>query len=81
MGESEVQALEEQLAREDTVFRRLMQEHRRLDEAVKALDSRRYLTPEEEMERKRLQKQKLYTKDQMAAMLRRYQQKQMAMKH
>ncbi|HZW35690.1 MAG TPA: YdcH family protein [Candidatus Deferrimicrobiaceae bacterium] len=50
-------------------FRNLVHEHRMLDDQLKELDRKVYLTPDEEMERKRLQKLKLAKKDQIAKML------------
>jgi uncharacterized protein YdcH (DUF465 family) len=50
-------------------FKNLVHEHRMLDEKLKELDRKVYLTPDEEMERKRLQKLKLAKKDQIARML------------
>ena len=41
-------------------------EHRRLDEALQALERRRSLTPSERAEVSRLKKQKLLTKDRIA---------------
>ncbi len=41
-------------------------EHRRLDEAVQALERRRSLTPADQAEISRLKKQKLLTKDRIA---------------
>ena len=41
-------------------------EHRRLDEAVQALERRRAPTPAEQAELSRLKKQKLLTKDKIA---------------
>lgn len=41
-------------------------EHRRLDEALQALERRRALTPSEQAEVSRLKKQKLLTKDRIA---------------
>jgi uncharacterized protein YdcH (DUF465 family) len=41
-------------------------EHRRLDEALQALERRRSLTPSEQAEVSRLKKQKLLTKDRIA---------------
>ena len=41
-------------------------EHRRLDEALQALERRRALTPAEQAEVSRLKKQKLLTKDRIA---------------
>ncbi|HWU91156.1 MAG TPA: YdcH family protein [Kofleriaceae bacterium] len=44
----------------------LTAEHRRLDEALQALERRRALTPAEQVEISRLKKQKLLTKDRIA---------------
>ncbi|MEL7369657.1 MAG: DUF465 domain-containing protein [Myxococcota bacterium] len=44
---------------------RLQQVHRELKARLSELNSRLYLSPEEEVERKRLQKLKLATKDQI----------------
>jgi uncharacterized protein YdcH (DUF465 family) len=50
-------------------FKTLVHEHRMLDDQLKEFDRKVYLTPDEEMERKRLQKLKLAKKDQIARML------------
>ena len=50
-------------------FKNLVQEHRMLDEKLKEFEKKVYLTPDEEVERKRLQKLKLAKKDQIARML------------
>src|SRR3972149_3409093 len=50
-------------------FKNLVQEHRKLDDKLKELDRKVYWTPDEEMERKRLQKLKLAKKDQIARIL------------
>ena len=42
---------------------RLRREHRELDQKLQEMDQRRFLTPTEDMERKRLQKLKLLKKD------------------
>jgi uncharacterized protein YdcH (DUF465 family) len=48
------------------VLEQLTAEHRRLDEQLKILERRRALTPSEQVEIVRLQKQKLLTKDRIA---------------
>ena len=50
-------------------FKALVHEHRMLDDKLKEFDRKVYLTADEEMERKRLQKLKLAKKDQIAKML------------
>ncbi|MBI5420301.1 MAG: DUF465 domain-containing protein [Deltaproteobacteria bacterium] len=57
------------LIEKDPAFKNLVQEHRMLDEKLKEFDRKIYLTPDEEMERKKLQKLKLAKKDQIARML------------
>ena len=42
---------------------RLVREHRDLESRLEALDSEVYLTPDEQLERKRIQKLKLKKKD------------------
>ncbi|MEM7675729.1 MAG: YdcH family protein [Myxococcota bacterium] len=49
----------------DTEIARLQQVHRELKARLSELNSRLYLSPDEEVERKRLQKLKLATKDQI----------------
>lgn len=62
----------EVLKKENEEFKKLSKEHRKLDTKLAKIDSRRYLTPDEEIERKRIQKEKLLKKDMMAAMVREY---------
>ncbi len=49
--------------------RELVEEHRVLDDTLKGLDKKVYLLPDEEVERKRLQKLKLAKKDKIAEIL------------
>lgn len=60
------------LKRENEEFRKLYEEHRRLDSLLDEINKKHYLTPEEEVEKKRMQKEKLYKKDKMAEMIRQY---------
>jgi uncharacterized protein YdcH (DUF465 family) len=53
-------------------FKKLSEEHRSLDVLLAEIDGKRYLTSEEEVERKKLQKQKLLKKDRMAELVRDY---------
>ncbi len=66
------QEIVETLKRENEKFRKLSEEHRNLDSLLAEIDSKRYLTPEEELERKRIQKLKLLRKDRMAEIIREY---------
>ena len=64
--------LEEKMAermKTDPEFKALVEEHRLLDEQLKELDKKAYLLPDEEIERKRLQKLKLARKDKIAQIM------------
>jgi len=61
----------ERLRTEDPEFQKLEQEHRRLDKELMSFETHVYLSPEEEFERRRLQKLKLAAKDKMSEMIRR----------
>ncbi len=50
---------------------RITVEHRELESRLKQLDKHVYLTPDEQVERKQLQKRKLHKKDQIEALKRR----------
>ncbi len=60
------------LKKENDEFKKLSEEHRSLDVLLAEIDSKRFLTSEEEVERKKLQKQKLLKKDRMAELVRDY---------
>lgn len=63
------------LKKENEEFRKLYEEHRRLDNILNEINKKPYLTPDEEIEKKRMQKEKLYKKDKMAEMIRQYKSK------
>jgi uncharacterized protein YdcH (DUF465 family) len=65
------EVLREKLRVENPEFQKWEQEHRKLEDTLMSFETHRYLTPEEEMERKRLQKLKLAAKDRMMEILRR----------
>ncbi|HET6364181.1 MAG TPA: DUF465 domain-containing protein [Nitrospirota bacterium] len=65
------EVLREKLRVENPEFQKWEQEHRKLEDTLMSFESHRYLTPEEEMERKRIQKLKLAAKDRMMEILRR----------
>lgn len=62
----------EVLKKENAEFKKLTEEHRDLEELLARIDRKRFLTAEEEVERKKIQKQKLLKKDKMAALIRGY---------
>jgi uncharacterized protein YdcH (DUF465 family) len=55
-------------------FRKLVEEHRGLKEKLSDYRQRVYLSPEEELEKKRMQKLKLQKKDRMAEIIRKYKE-------
>lgn len=61
------------LKNENEEFVRIYRKHRELDEKIAALEERRYLTPEEEIQEKTMKKDKLRLKDKMAEMIKEYQ--------
>lgn len=68
------QQIRERLLKENEEFRKISEEHHKLDNVLAEIDKKVYLTPEEEIERKKLQKQKLLKKDLMAELIRVYKQ-------
>lgn len=69
MGERSQEEKIDALVEKDPEFKSLVQEHRTLDGKLKEFDRKVYLSPDEEMERKRLQKLKLVKKDKIAQRL------------
>ena len=67
------EALIEQAKQENTEFCRLLEEHERYEAQLASYNALRFLTSDQEVERKRLQKLKLQGKDRMIAILRQYQ--------
>jgi len=65
------EALRVKLRMENPEFQQLEQEHRKLDSELMSFETHVYLSPEEEFERRRLQKLKLAAKDKMMEMIRR----------
>jgi uncharacterized protein len=64
------QEIVDSLAKENLEFKKLMEEHHSLEDMLSEIDKKIYLTSEEELERKKLQKQKLLKKDKMADLIR-----------
>jgi len=63
--------LKERLRMENEEYLYWEEEHERLEREIRTLNRKGILTPEEEIYRKRLQKEKLFAKDRMAEILRR----------
>lgn len=70
------QEISEKLAEENEEFKQLSEEHSELDRKLTELSEKRYLTPEEQMEKKRIKKNKLRRKDMMAGMIKQYKKDQ-----
>jgi uncharacterized protein YdcH (DUF465 family) len=66
------EALRAKLRTENAEFQNLEQEHRRIDRELMNFEIHVYLSPEEELERRRLQKLKLAAKDKITEMIKRY---------
>lgn len=64
----------ERLRQSNTEFRELEASHHRLDLELNELQKRHVLTPAEELEKKRMQKEKLAKKDKLAELIRLYRE-------
>ena len=62
----------ESLRASNQEYRELEESHHRLDEELQQLLKRHVLTPQEEILKKQIQKEKLGKKDRMAALIREY---------
>ena len=66
------EVLRAKLRTESREFQKLEEEHRRIDKELMNFEVHVYISPEEEFERRRLQKLKLAAKDKMMELIRRY---------
>jgi hypothetical protein len=66
--------ISELLKEQNEEYKKLYTEHKGLERILAEINKSRYLTPEQAMERKKIQKQKLRKKDNMAELIRRYRQ-------
>lgn len=64
----------ERVKKENMEFCHLWKEHQSLESKLEELNKLRFPTPEEELERKRIQKLKLKGKDRMIEILKKYQE-------
>lgn len=71
------QGLADQLRQTNREFKTLEETHHRLDSELAELQKRHVLTPQEEVVKKHLQKEKLAMKDKMAELLRQYREQGM----
>lgn len=70
------EVLVKKLVEENAEFKKLYEEHLELKSKIAEFERKHYLTPEEEIEKKRLQKLKLAGKDKIFEMLKAYKNKQ-----
>jgi uncharacterized protein YdcH (DUF465 family) len=69
MKEAEIISI---LRTENDEFRKLEKEHKKLDTYLDEIARKKYLTSDEEIEKKKIQKKKLQFKDRMAQLIRDY---------
>lgn len=62
----------EALKQDNEEFKKIFNEHRELDIKLLEMSKKTYLTSEEEIEKKRMQKEKLLKKDRIAEIIREY---------
>jgi uncharacterized protein YdcH (DUF465 family) len=67
--------LKKRLMIEDEEYRRLSEEHEEFERQLDQFNNKSFLTPAEEMERKKIQKLKLAGKDRMEMILSTYRNK------
>ena len=68
--------IDEHLRTTNADFRELQERHHQLDEQLQELLKNHILTPEEEVLKKKIQKEKLDKKDRMAMFIREYRNEQ-----
>lgn len=73
MAENDMDLIQ-RLSEENPRFRKLHEEHLLFEKQLQELDERTYLTPDEDLERKKIQKLKLAGKDEMESILREHRQ-------
>ena len=60
------------LRTESEEYKKLEMHHRKLEQSLDTINKKKHLTTEEELEKKKIQKQKLQDKDRMAKLIREY---------
>ena len=78
MDVSETEALKQQLLANDSQFAALAHEHREYEKRLSELAALNYPNAEEQVEESTLKKKKLFLKDRMESILRRYREQQHA---
>lgn len=72
----EEQNIIEMLRNENDEFIQLEEDHKKLEDELSTLETKYYLTPEEQMKIKAIKKKKLSRKDRMAELIREYKNKE-----
>lgn len=67
------EATKKHLYEHDPDYRRLKEKHQKYKEELGRIEAHSFLTPEQEMEEKKIKKQKLKLKDQMQEKIKAYQ--------
>jgi uncharacterized protein YdcH (DUF465 family) len=67
MKETEIISI---LRNENDEYKKLEEVHKKLERSLDEINKKKHLTPDEEVERKKIQKQKLQYKDRMAQLIR-----------
>lgn len=70
--------LKAHLTQTDQEFRRLVEQHTNYDHQLDEIESKTYVTPEDEIEEHRIKKLKLHLKDQMNEILGRHRTQSVA---
>ncbi len=70
MKETEIISI---LRNKNDEYKKLEEEHKKLEHNLDEIIKKKYLTPDEEVEKKKIQKQKLHHKDRMAQLIREYE--------
>ncbi len=60
------------LMKQNEEYSKLYDDHKKLKEAIAEINKNKYVTQAEEVEKKKIQKQKLQKKDRMAQLIREY---------
>lgn len=81
MSFSDTEALKQQLMANDSQFAELAHTHGEFERRLSELAALHYPSVEEQMEEATLKKKKLFLKDQMETILRRYKEREQAAGH
>jgi len=81
MNFSDTEALKQHLLANDTQFADLAHEHSEYEKRLVELAALHYPSAEEQMEESTLKKKKLFIKDQMETIMRRYKEQEQAAGH